>query len=76
MLLHVSSLGERPLEGSAVALAVSEATPVVLSLELRDEERLRLASLVVRRSTAVQVARPLVWCGWWPRGGKRGRSKP
>lgn len=50
MLLHVASLGERPAEGSAEVLSVSEAEPLVLSLELLDDERLHAASLILRRA--------------------------
>lgn len=52
MLLHVSSLGEQPLVGAAEALAVSDADPLVLTLELLVDERLDDASLVLRRATA------------------------
>lgn len=58
MLLHVSSLGARPLAGSATSLAISEATPVVLSLQLLDDERLEHASLAIRRSPAGDTGAP------------------
>lgn len=58
MLVEVSSV-EQPTTGSVGSLAVSSATPVVLSLQLDDDERLHHASLVVRPSVAaVAVMQP------------------
>lgn len=52
MLLHVSSLGEQPMEGSAGELPLSDAEPLSLTLQLLDDELLDAASLVLRRTSA------------------------
>lgn len=60
MLLTVSSLGVQPVVGSAYDLLVSQASPVALSLQLVEGERLDGASLVVHRTDGSGLATPSV----------------
>lgn len=61
MLLHLPPPhGAQPLAGTAGGLSVTAAAPLVLLLELGDDERLDQAALTIRRSPVPDAAPPAV----------------